>query len=368
MMIRSVQQVVMGVVLMMCVAPAAWGEQKPYFSQGADIGWVTEMEDRGLTFYNRAGEPTDCFVLMKQLGMDCIRLRVWVNPQKRYNATADVVAKAVRAQQAGMDVMLDFHYSDNWADPGQQRKPRGWRTFTARQVAQAVYDHTTQVLQSVKQAGVKPRWIQVGNEITNGLLWDTNSKTSGALYTETEGRLPHRANSKNFARYVAAGCKAVRQQLPEAQIIIHLDRGMDMGKYKTAFDVLKRHHVDYDIVGMSIYSQNEAGSSFYNPLTGTTQTASTVTDVMNAMFATMDFVYDTYGKQSMITEVGFKCGEEEVAQSAAYMRQLMDMARQHAHCLGIYYWEPESSMQWNRYPLGAFSNGRPTAIMDAWAR
>ena len=85
------------------------------------------------------------------------------------------------------------------------------------------------------------------------------------------------------------------------------------------------------------------------------------------MFATMDYVFDTYGKPSMITEVGFKNGDDIVAESARYMQQLMDMAKAHRHCLGIYYWEPESSMQWNHYPLGAFSNGSPTAIMDAWA-
>ena len=225
-------------------------QQKPYFSKGADIGWVSEMEQQGHKFYNRAGDETDCFVLMKQLGMDAIRLRVWVNPDKRFNATPDVVGKAVRAKRAGMDVMLDFHYSDNWADPGQQRKPRAWRTYSAQQIERAVYHHTTQVLEAVKLAGVEPRWIQVGNEITNGLLWDTNKATSGALYTVTDGKLPHTANPKNFARYVKAGCKAVRQVLPNAQIIIHLDRGTDMGKYKTAFDVLSKHKVDFDIVGM----------------------------------------------------------------------------------------------------------------------
>ena len=97
---------------------AIWAQASKPFTKGADIGWVTEMEDQGHKFYNSEGNPTDCFALMKQLGMDAIRLRVWVNPDKRYNGTDDVVAKAVRAREAGMDVMLDFHYSDNWADPG----------------------------------------------------------------------------------------------------------------------------------------------------------------------------------------------------------------------------------------------------------
>ena len=346
---------------------AIWAQASKPFTKGADIGWVTEMEDQGHKFYNSEGNPTDCFALMKQLGMDAIRLRVWVNPDKRYNGTDDVVAKAVRAREAGMDVMLDFHYSDNWADPGQQRKPRAWLTYSAEQIERAVYYHTERVLQAVKAAGVEPRWIQVGNEITNGLLWDTDAKTSGALYTVTEGRLPHQANTKNFARYVAAGCKAVRRVLPEAKIIIHLDRGMDMGKYKFAFDILKRHKVDFDIVGMSIYSQNEAGSSFHNPVTGTDETPATPADVMKAMFANMDYIGEQYSCPCMITEVGFKCDEQHLAESAKYMAQLMALAKNHPQCLGIFYWEPESSIEWNHYPLGAFANGRPTAIMDAWA-
>ena len=356
-----------GIMVSLLCATTASAQEKPYFSKGADIGWVTEMEDHGKKFYNADGEETDCFVLMKQLGMDAIRLRVWVNPDKRYNGTADVVAKAVRAREAGMDVMLDFHYSDNWADPGQQRKPRAWRTYSAEQIERAIYYHTESVIEAVKAAGVEPRWIQVGNEITNGLLWDTDTKTSGALYTNLEHRVPYAANTKNFARYVASGCKAVRKTLPKAQIVIHLDRGMDMGKYKFAFDILKRYKVDYDIVGMSIYSQNEAGTSFHNPLTGKDETPATVTDVMNAMFANMDYIGEQYGRPCMITEVGFKCGAEHLEESAKYMAQLMALAKAHKQCLGIFYWEPESSMAWNHYPLGAFDAGHPTAIMDAWA-
>ena len=140
-----------------------------------------------------------------------------------------------------------------------------------------------------------------------------------------------------------------------------------MGKYKFAFDILKRHKVDFDIVGMSIYSQNEAGTSFHNPVTGADETPATPADVMKAMFANMDYIGEQYSCPCMITEVGFKCDEQHLAESAKYMAQLMALAKNHPQCLGIFYWEPESSIEWNHYPLGAFANGRPTAIMDAWA-
>ena len=95
------------------------------FAKGADISWVTEMEHKGMKFYNTSGVETDCFQLMKDLGLNAVRLRVWVDPKEHDNwcNTADLVTKAKRAAELGMDVMVDFHYSDWWADPGQQHKP-----------------------------------------------------------------------------------------------------------------------------------------------------------------------------------------------------------------------------------------------------
>ena len=89
------------------------------FAKGADISWVTEMEKSGMKFYNANGKQTDCFELMKELGMNAIRLRVWVNPTDGYCNKADVVAKALRAKALGLELMIDFHYSDSWADPGK---------------------------------------------------------------------------------------------------------------------------------------------------------------------------------------------------------------------------------------------------------
>lgn len=97
--------------------------------KGADISWVTEMEDQGKSFYNTSGVKTDCFQLMKETGMNAIRLRVWVNPEKAYGSycnKADVVAKALRAKAQGLDLLIDFHYSDFFADPSRQTKPSNW--------------------------------------------------------------------------------------------------------------------------------------------------------------------------------------------------------------------------------------------------
>ncbi len=102
------------------------------FAKGADVSWVTQMESSGYNFYDSAGTQTDCFQLMKELGMNAIRLRVWVNPMGGWNDSLDVMNKAVRANNLGLKVMLDFHYSDTWADPGTQTKPAAWASLGTR--------------------------------------------------------------------------------------------------------------------------------------------------------------------------------------------------------------------------------------------
>ena len=133
------------------------------FSLGADISWITELESRGTTFATAEGEVMECTKLMKQLGMDAIRLRVWVNPRNEYSSAADVLKKAQRAKANGMDIMIDFHYSDTWADPGKQFIPKAWESHSYEEMLNDVSEHTTTVLQLLKKNGIKPRWVQVGN-------------------------------------------------------------------------------------------------------------------------------------------------------------------------------------------------------------
>lgn len=131
---------------------------KTSFTQGADISWVSEMEKKGLKFYNHEGIETDCFQLMKELGINAIRLRVWVNPKDRWNGKQDVVNKARRAKEQGLDVMVDFHYSDSWADPGQQFKPKAWIGKSVAELKTAIAAHTIDILQALKAEDISPRW------------------------------------------------------------------------------------------------------------------------------------------------------------------------------------------------------------------
>src|SRR5450830_920025 len=116
------------------------------FAKGADISWLTQMESSGKKFYNSAGAEQECMALLKSLGMNSVRLRVWVNPSGSWNNSADVVAKAIRAKNLGLRIMIDFHYSDTWADPGQQAKPAAWASLDFATLKTSLATHTTTVL------------------------------------------------------------------------------------------------------------------------------------------------------------------------------------------------------------------------------
>ena len=135
------------------------------FAKGADVSWLTEMEQDGVKFYNQNGKAEECMWLLRDLGTNAIRLRVWVNPEGGWCGKDDVIAKASRAQALGYRLMIDFHYSDTWADPGNQKVPAAWQGYTFEQMKQAVANHTKDVLSALKERGVtNVEWVQVGNE------------------------------------------------------------------------------------------------------------------------------------------------------------------------------------------------------------
>ena len=170
-------------------------------------------------------------------GMNATRLRVWVNPKDGFCSPEDVLKMAKRSQALGMPVMIDFHYSDWWADPGKQNPPKAWLGMTLEQTEKALADHTRQTLRLLKDNGIDVKWVQVGNETTHGFLWPM-------------GRFEE--NPVNYASLTKAGIKAVREVYPEAEVIIHLDNGFDQGLYDRVFDSLKSNGVEWDTIGISV--------------------------------------------------------------------------------------------------------------------
>ena len=222
------------------------------FAKGADVSWLTEMEKDGVKFYNQNGKATECMKLLREEGTNSIRLRVWVNPEGGWCGKDDVIAKAWRAQQLGFRLMIDFHYSDTWADPAHQTVPAAWQGYTAEQMKQAVADHTKDVLTALKDKGVtNVEWVQVGNETRDGMLWNDAEGDDAKAVT---GRVSE--NAANFAAYVNAGYDAVKAVYPQAKVIVHVDEGNNLGRYTWLFGELKKNGGKWDVIGMSLYPED----------------------------------------------------------------------------------------------------------------
>lgn len=305
------------------------------FAKGADVSWLTQMEATGKKFYNASGTEMECMNLLKSLGMNSIRLRVWVNPADGWCNKQDVLVKAWRAKQLGLRVMVDFHYSDSWADPSKQTKPAAWTSLSFADLKTAVANHTTEVLTLLKNNGITPEWVQVGNETGNGMLWADGQAS---------------ANMANYAALVNSGYDAVKAVFPSAKVIIHLQSGQDNSLFRWLFDGLKNNGAKWDVIGMSLYPSTTNWQS-YNI----------------QCLANMNDMESRYGKEVMISEVGMSW--DAAATGKLFLTDLIAKTRSvnNQKGLGVFYWEPESYGNWNGYSLGAFDNsGKPTAALDAF--
>lgn len=326
-----------------CERPEGGDDPKPIdpepatFAKGADVSWLTQMEKEGCKFYNASGQETECMALLKSLGMDAIRLRVWVDPKDGWCGKEDVLAKARRAQALGMRLMIDFHYSDWWADPGKQNKPAAWKNLDLEGLKKAVADHTTDVLTALKTAGITPQWIQIGNETTGGMLWP-----DGQNY-----------NDAGFANYVQlhnAGYDAAKAVFPSAQVMVHVDNGWKWETLKWFFNSFDLKGARYDLIGLSLYPDKSNWQSYNQQICNNIQT-----------------LYSQYQKETIICEVGMDWSDATTCRQ--FLSDLIARTKDTAasHCTGVLYWEPEGYQAWSGYGKAAFDNsGKPTAALDAF--
>ena len=325
----------------------------PPFAYGADISWLSEMEDRGVTFKDTTGKVDSLFSVLKQQGVNAIRLRVWVNPPAGYCNKQDVAAMAKRVAANGMRLMVDFHYSDGWADPSQQNKPAAWSTYTQPQLGSAVYNHTYAVLDTLKSLGITPNWVQVGNETSGGMLWPTaTNHAGGLLYDRTTGGGMLKANgAEAFAKLIDSGYRAVKKIDTSIKVIVHINAGWNNALYKWVFDSLQTYHAHYDMIGMSFYPSVKKWR-----------------DTTALCLANMQSVVSRYAKPVVISEIGMPYDQPDSAY--AMLKQMLTNVHSLAtgYGIGIFYWEPEAHGGWNGYSLGAFDpSGKPTKALHAFA-
>ena len=342
--------------------------QKDDFVKGADVGFLTGQEARGQKFYDTAGNERECLELLKNdYGISAVRLRVWVDPKGGSCDKNEVLAMALRAKKLGMDVMVNFHYSDWWADPAKQPIPKAWMGHSFEEMKQDLRNHTIEVLTLLKENGVEPRWVQVGNETTNGMLWSVKTNEHGWEIKDEKGRttITHsmghiKTEPEQYAGFIGAGYDAVKEVFPNAIVLVHLDRGHRPQIYDHNLDILLKHGGKFDMIGMSLYP--------YWAMEGHPEVEAD--QVITDCIANIRRVSEKYGCDVMIVETGYEVNESRPEVMEEGRRQLARVIREarnetNGRCRGVFYWEPQCNPR--QYKLGAFdSKGTPTVIMEGF--
>ena len=309
-------------------------------SKGADISSMTEMESEGYSWQDNDGNPRQLMPLLKEYDLDAVRLRVWVDPD---NSPAngwcdidDMVTKAQLANEEGMDVMICTHFSDHWADPGQQTKPAAWSTYSVSQLETAVANHITDILNALAAVNITPKWVQIGNETNDGMLWDTGKASTGGF--------------SNYAKFINAGSNAVKTFNASIQTILHLSNGHEQGMYNWNIGGLINNGLNsnnIDIIGMSLYPQENNWRDF-----------------VDRTYDNMINIRNTYNKDAMLVEIGFSNSRPDITYQ--YIVYMIERVKQ-AQGLGVFYWEPIAHQPFTYYPNGAWDeDGSPSIAMDAF--
>lgn len=297
------------------------------FAKGADVSWITQLEYEGFTFANQAGEQKECMALLRDdCGVNAIRLRVWVDPEDGWNNIHDVAVKARRANNLGLRLMIDFHFSDTWADPGAQITPAAWADMELPELKAAMTGHINEMLNTLKSLDITPEWVQLGNETRGGMMY------------------PLGAVDAHFAELVDAGYEAVKAIFPDTKVIVHLDCGNELNLYTYVFDDLTAKGAKYDLIGMSLYPEPANWQEM-------------VTDCL----ANVKTVNVKYGKRVVIAEIGMDYREADTAD--AMMRAMMKGCTETGVVDGIFWWEPEAPAS-KGYLKGCFDEGVPTKALD----
>lgn len=338
---RIFQRIVLLLFFVSCTTIAlAQKKNNSAFAKGADVSWLPQMEATGYRFYDTDGKEKDCLQLLKERGMNTIRLRVFVNPSQDkasgHCSTAETVVMALRAQKAKMRIMIDFHYSDTWADPSKQAKPAAWANLSIDALQQKVYEHTFDVLTALKRVGVTPEWVQVGNEIPGGMLWPDGSTN----------------NWTQLAQFLNKGYEATKAVNAKIKVIVHVDEGNNNEKFRWFFDKTTEHQVKYDVIGLSYY-----------PFWIKKDYSETIADLQK----NLNDMASRYQKEVMVVEVG---GVDEQVQNtkellAATIKAVRAVPDHKG--LGVLYWEPQGAKSWSGYGLSAWQqDGKPSPALDAF--
>lgn len=313
------------------------------FIKGMDLSTLLELERCGAKYYDH-GTEEDVLTILKRYGANSVRLRLWNDPYTKdgrpYGAgTNDMevtIQTAKKVVDAGCGFLLNMHYSDFWADPGKQYKPKAWEGMSVEELETAVFEFSRDSMTKLIDAGARPTMVQVGNELSNGLLWP-------------EGRVPE---YDNIARFVNAGIRGVRAVDKDVPIMIHLDNGGNNALYREWFDNFVKRGEDFQIIGLSYYpfwhGTLQSLEDNMNDIAVRYNKDVVVAEV--SMGYTMED-YASYEKLKPEERKGYATKPELVAKieypmtpkgQADFMQDFMTRIANVAdgHGKGFYYWEP----------------------------
>lgn len=313
------------------------------FIKGADISTLLEAEQHGAKFYNQNGQQQDAIAILKANGVNTVRLRLWVDPQDAdgntygggSNNQENTIALAKRVKAQGLKLLLDFHYSDFWTDPGKQFKPKAWEKMDYLQLKTAIHDYTRDTIARFKKEGVLPDMVQIGNEINGGILWP-----EGKSWGQGGGEFDRLAGLLTAA---IGGLKENLTDGEQVKVMLHLAEGTKNDTFRWWFDEITRRNVPFDIIGLSMYT-------YWN-------------GPISALKANMDDISKRYNKDVIVVEAAYgytldNCDNAENSFQAKeekdggypgtvqgqydYIHDLMqaviDVPDQRGK--GIFYWEP----------------------------
>ncbi len=310
---------------------------------GGDISMLPKYEEAGVVYKDKSGNTvSDVLGFFNEEGLNAMRVRLFVDPSNDNDKAVCqdleyVKALGKRIKDAGMKLILDFHYSDTWADPGKQWTPNAWKDMTDEQLKDTIYGYTKYCLEQMVAAGATPDFIQTGNEISYGMLWGTKAAVGGNNTNRCYTNSPQ-ANWTRFINLLKKAGQACREVCADAKIIIHSERTRKPSVLTDFFDRMTNASLDYDIIGLSYYPA-------YHGSLEDLETALTTLEGKN------------YGKDIMVVETGYSyawaLGNTEFDYTGTYpyteegQRQftaaLVTKLNNHESVKGLFWWWPEDN-------------------------
>lgn len=338
---------------------------------GGDISLLPEYENAGAVYFDQDGKKIASLLpYLHEEGLNAMRVRLFVNPEDYKGADRDpnacqdldyILPLCRRIVDQGFDLMLDFHYSDTWADPAKQWTPEAWKDLSDNQLCEKIYSYTRQTLLTLKEAGVTPRFIQTGNEISYGMLWGPVGAPASSLKKTFMGS---DANWDRLGRLLREAGKACREVCPEAKIVLHTERVAQPDVLVNFYDRMQKLGVDYEIIGLSYYPY------FHGDI-----------PVLDKALSTLQSRYPS--KEIMIVETGYsykwevpgsthdltaKYPYSEAGQDK-FLKDLIATLDKYNNVDGLFWWWLEYNAYdtklsgWYNAPLFDSTNGRATPAL-----